>query len=171
MRFPFKHPSFYLIALFLVLSVADIFREYNSGESLHHLTFEIFVCVSATIWSLYLWLKWLTTRELLQSEIKLKLELNNEYVEWKKRSSRMSHDLHESISKQFESWNLTPTETQVAFLLLRGLAFKEIADVRNSSEKTIRNHATNIYYKSGLPGRTELFAFFFEDLLKTSDSR
>jgi DNA-binding CsgD family transcriptional regulator len=166
MRFPFKHPSFYLIIVFLMLSVADIFREYSSGETMNHLAFEIVVCLCATTWTVYLFLSWFRTREKLQSEIKERLDLNNEYQEWKKQNGRIASDFHLSISKQFAAWGLTPTETEVAFLLLKGLAFKEIATVRESSEKTIRNHAMSIYNKSGLPGRTELFAFFFEDLLK-----
>jgi DNA-binding CsgD family transcriptional regulator len=151
MRATHKDPSIYLIALFLILSVADIAREYHSGESADHLVFEFFICISAFLWSLFLWYKWLTTRENLNSEIN--------------RQRKVVHDFHDIIIKQFGTWALTPTESDVAMLLLKGLPFKEIAVIRQGSEKTIRNHALKIYQKSGLPGRTELFAYFFEDLL------
>jgi DNA-binding NarL/FixJ family response regulator len=45
------------------------------------------------------------------------------------------------------------------------LSHHEIADVRNSSERTIRDQARAVYRKSGVSGRSELSAFFLEDLL------
>jgi DNA-binding CsgD family transcriptional regulator len=160
-----RHASFYLIILFLVLSLIDIAREYTSGESPHHLAFEITVCLLAFGWSLFLWVSWLTTKEKLHTEIAENLKLNKEYLDWKTRSTEVVHDLNSTIKKQFTTWELTPSETDVAFLLLKGLPFKEIAIARGGSEKTIRHHALKIYQKSGLQGRNELFAFFFEDLL------
>lgn len=166
MRIPHKHASFYLILLFFILSLIDIAREYSSGETLNHLVFEITVCLLAFFWSLYLWINWFTTKEQLHNEIAEKLKLNAEYLDWKGRSTGVVHDLNSTIKNQFVLWGLTPTETDVAFLLMKGLPFKEIAIARGSSEKTIRHHALKIYQKSGLQGRNELFAFFFEDLLK-----
>jgi len=165
MRIARKHVSFYLIILFLILSLVDIVREYGSGESFNHLAFEISVCILAFFGALYMSVNWLRTKEKLHSEIAEKLKLNKEYLEWKGRNTEVVHDLQTTIKKQFLIWELTPTETDVAFLLLKGLPFKEIAIARGSSEKTIRHHALKIYQKSGLQGRNELFAFFFEDLL------
>ena len=51
------------------------------------------------------------------------------------------------------------------FLLLKGLSLKEIADIRHTTEKTARAQSGSIYAKSGLSGRSELAAFFLEDLL------
>lgn len=82
MSFPFKHPSFYLIIVFLMLSIADIFREYSAGESMNHLAFEIVVCLCATTWAVHLFVSWLRTKEKLRSEIKEKLDINNEYQAW-----------------------------------------------------------------------------------------
>lgn len=165
MRIAHKHISFYLILLFLVLSLVDIAREYGSGESLNHLVFEITVCILAFLGALYISFNWLSTKEKLHTEIAEKLKLNKEYLDWKAKNTGVVHDLNITIKKQFMIWELTPTETDVAFLLLKGLPFKEIAIARGGSEKTIRHHALKIYQKSGLQGRNELFAFFFEDLL------
>ena len=49
--------------------------------------------------------------------------------------------------------------------LLKGLSFDEIATVRDTKEKTVRQQATAIYRKSGLNGRHEFAAWFFEDFL------
>lgn len=40
-----------------------------------------------------------------------------------------------------------------------------IAQLRNTAEKTVRSQSVAIYSKSGLAGRSELAAFFLEDLL------
>lgn len=159
-----KDPAIYLIVFFLILSLADIVREYGSGESLQHLAFEIVICVSATVWSFYLWYRWLSTKKELREEIAAKLQLNNEYLEFKNKNLAVLDGMGKVIAQQFVSWGLTSAETDVAYLLLKGLPFKEIATLRGNSEKTIRQHAMKIYQKSGLQGRTELFAYFFEDL-------
>ena len=50
-------------------------------------------------------------------------------------------------------------------LLLKGLSFREIAAVRQTREKTVRQQASAIYGKSGLEGRHEFAAWFLEDFL------
>ena len=45
---------------------------------------------------------------------------------------------------------------------------KEIADIRGSSEITVRQQASQIYKKCSLAGRLELSAFFLDDLLSLS---
>lgn len=53
----------------------------------------------------------------------------------------------------------------MALLLLKGLSFKEIAAVRENSERTNREQARGVYRKAGVTGRAELSAWFLEDLL------
>ena len=69
------------------------------------------------------------------------------------------------IQAQFETWKLTASEKEVSLLLLKGLTLDEIARVRETKEKTVRQQASNVYKKAGIAGRHELVAFFFEDLL------
>lgn len=76
--------------------------------------------------------------------------------------------LSEQIDRQFADWGLTPAEREVALLMLKGLRHKEIASVRETSERTVRQQALTIYKKAGLDGRTDLAAFFLEDLLQPS---
>ncbi|MEE4109982.1 MAG: LuxR C-terminal-related transcriptional regulator [Halieaceae bacterium] len=71
----------------------------------------------------------------------------------------------ETIRAQFEAWNLTRSEQQVAMLLLKGLSLQEIAAVRDTREKTVRQHASNVYAKAGIEGRHALSAWFLEDLM------
>ncbi len=61
--------------------------------------------------------------------------------------------------------HVASAEREVALLLLKGLSHKDIADVRRTSEKTVRQQSLAVYRKAGLSGRAELSAFFLEDLL------
>ena len=60
---------------------------------------------------------------------------------------------------------MTVAEQDVALLLLKGLSVKEIAVIRKTAEKTVRHQAAAIYSKAGVEGRSDLSAFFLEDLL------
>jgi DNA-binding CsgD family transcriptional regulator len=70
-----------------------------------------------------------------------------------------------AIDVQLERWSLSPAEKETALLLLKGLGHKEIAQVLDKSERTVRQQAMAVYRKAGLAGRAELAAFFLEDLL------
>jgi DNA-binding NarL/FixJ family response regulator len=88
-----------------------------------------------------------------------------EAEQWRAASKKYLEGLSSSIDEQLSKWGLTAAEKEVAFLLLKGLSSKEIATVRNTTEKTVRVQSTAIYLKSGLASRSELSAFFLEDLL------
>jgi DNA-binding CsgD family transcriptional regulator len=70
------------------------------------------------------------------------------------------------IQEQLQVWQLTPSEKEIALLILKGLSFEDIANIRQSKEKTVRQQASMIYRKSGLNGRCEFTAWFFEDFLQ-----
>lgn len=90
---------------------------------------------------------------------------------WRSESRHLLQGLGEAIDAQFTRWALTDAEREVALLLLKGLATKEIAAVRGGSERTVREHARAVYAKAGLTGRAALSAFFLEDLLAPIDGR
>jgi len=73
--------------------------------------------------------------------------------------------LGSALDHQFDRWALTVAQREVALLVLKGLSYKEIADLRNTAEHTVRNQALAIYRKAGLTNRAEMAAFFLEDLL------
>jgi DNA-binding CsgD family transcriptional regulator len=157
--------SVLIIFLFALLSLADIVREFRSGESLEHLTYELTVSLIAFLWFFYLWYRWYDTQRTLRSTQHKIRTLNEENLHWRGENQRLISGLSHSIDEQMTKWKLTPAEKDVALLLLKGLSFKEIAELRGTSEKTTRQQSTTIYQKSSLPGRAELSAFFLEDLL------
>lgn len=88
-----------------------------------------------------------------------------EAARWKEEAAELLSGLSQAIDHQFDRWELTPAERDVALLLLKGLSTREIGDLRETREATVRQQAQGIYKKAGLQGRAELAAFFLEDLL------
>lgn len=88
-----------------------------------------------------------------------------EAIRWQGEAHDLISGLGAAIDQQLERWGLSPAEKEIALLLLKGLSHKEIAQVREVSEATVRQQAGAIYRKSGLGGRNDLAAFFLEDLL------
>ncbi len=91
--------------------------------------------------------------------------MEREAEKWREESRKFIEGLGQAIDSQLNRWNLSHSEKEVAFLLLKGLSLKEIAQARNTTEKTARAQSVAVYQKSGLAGRSELAAFFLEDLL------
>lgn len=60
------------------------------------------------------------------------------------------------IDGDFQEWRLSEAENDIAWFMLRGLPLREIADVRGTSERTVRQQAQAIYRKAGLDGRSDL---------------
>jgi DNA-binding CsgD family transcriptional regulator len=80
------------------------------------------------------------------------------------------HAYGQVIRQQFADWGLTRSEQEVAQLLLKGLSLREIAAVRDTREKTVRQHASSLYAKAGVEGRHALAAWFLEDFMpETAD--
>ena len=90
--------------------------------------------------------------------------------EWRTRAQHYLVGLGEEIQKQLEEWQLTQAEQEVALLMLKGFSHREIAELRSTSEATIRHQARAIYQKSRLPGRSAFSAYFLEDLLPPRSS-
>jgi DNA-binding CsgD family transcriptional regulator len=108
------------------------------------------------------------TRRQHQEQLSLIHDLEiarSEGAQWRSDMRELLRGLGTAIDGQFDRWDLTPAEREVALLMLKGLSHKEIAVVRGSSERTVRQQARAIYGKANLSGRAALSAFFLEDLL------
>ena len=84
---------------------------------------------------------------------------------WRQRAQVHLLGLGEEIAAQFDAWQLTAAEREVALLMLKGFSHGEIASLRGTTEATIRHQARAVYRKSGMPGRSAFCAYFLEDLL------
>ncbi|MCB9778493.1 MAG: hypothetical protein H6742_08020 [Alphaproteobacteria bacterium] len=94
-----------------------------------------------------------------------------EAVAWRAQAEELLAGVGRSVEVRFQAWGLSEAESEVALLLLKGLSFKEIAAVRETSERTSREQARAVYKKAGVAGRAELSAWFIEDLLPPADAR
>lgn len=156
-----NRPTMTAIALFAVVVVLigwDLFVDYGEGVSLWHLTFEFGIFLVALSGMVLMWWQLDRTRSDL-------VEALVEAEQWKKESNELIQGLGVAIEHQFERWQLTKAESEVGLFLLKGLSHKEIAGIRQTSERTVREQSRALYRKSGLSGRSSLSAFFLEDLL------
>ena len=74
----------------------------------------------------------------------------------------------ELLEDRFAEWQLTPAEHDVALFLIKGLTISEIADLRATSEGTVKAQTNAIYRKSGVSGRAQLLSLFIDDLMGDS---
>lgn len=65
----------------------------------------------------------------------------------------------------FDRWALTPSERDVALMVLKGIDNDTIASLRGTAPGTVRAQCTRIYAKAGVDGRAQLFSVFMEELL------
>lgn len=155
-----------ICAVIFALIVLDLSGDYQDGIAWTHVIIELLILVASLIGMLYFgWFYYQTTQSKIK-ELKLDLAVANEQAEqWRVTNRDLVAGLAKQIFKQFEQWGLTQAEVEVGMLMLKGLSHQEIADIRTTSERTIRDQARAVYRKSGLAGRSELSAFFLEDLL------
>jgi DNA-binding NarL/FixJ family response regulator len=99
--------------------------------------------------------------------VHLRASLEQRRVErdaWKASAEKSLEGLGAAIDRQFDEWQLTPAERDVALLLLKGYSHKHVAAETGRSERTVRQHATSVYSKASLGSRAELAAFFLDAL-------
>ena len=69
---------------------------------------------------------------------------------WRAQSEHLFQGLSAAVATQFDEWGLTPAEAEIAALLLKGVAMKDIAVLRKTSSPTIRQQAQANYRKTGI---------------------
>ena len=160
--------------LFVVIACligVDVSADYRSGTEAGHLLTEGVVMLLALSGAVALW-RQLRTAERRARQLTVDLDsARREAQRFRDEARDALRGLGEAIDRQFGRWGLTPAEREVGLLLLKGLTHKEVAATRSTSETTIRQQALAIYRKSGLRNRSELSAFFLEDLLLPVNQR
>jgi DNA-binding CsgD family transcriptional regulator len=71
----------------------------------------------------------------------------------------------ELVAERFDDWALTPAERDVALFALKGLSIAEIAELRNTSQGTVKAQTNAIYRKAGVSGRPQFLSLFVDDLM------
>ena len=159
------------VTVILVLAVVgmanlyDLAIDLSYGSSAWHMLGEmVVIAMSLSV------IVWLILH--LRAQNRTLEQIKQDITEEKKRKTKAGGEgqeardkLGEIIRRQFQRWQLTSGEREVALLLLKGLSFKEIAGVRETHEKTVRQQASAIYKKADVNGRHAFSAWFIEDFL------
>jgi DNA-binding NarL/FixJ family response regulator len=167
------HRNFTLLLIlisFVIFFVIDLYIDLNEGVGIDHIWHEfifLFLAMGAAIYQA--WSVFKTEEELKITRNEL-LETKNSYKVWQTKSRSSAQELRRMIDQQFEEWELSQSEKEIALFLIKGLSMKEIADLRKTSDTTVRQQASVIYKKSSTSGRQELAAFFLEDILSVEIS-
>jgi len=154
-----------LLALAFLFLTVDPLMDLRDGEGWLHVVTELIVAgitlsgLVAMVWDM-------RREKALRSRLELDLQdAHSDVVRWRGEAQGLLEGLGQAIDRQFQRWLLTPAERDVGILLLKGLSHKEVAEARQTSERTVRQQAREIYRKAGVGGRAELSAWFLEDLL------
>lgn len=164
--------SILLFALIAALMATDWTIEYRQGVPLALQSFESIIFVAALAGIALYWRQMAMARRRARQLDRELADARAEVQRWSDDARRWNGEARDilqglaaAIDRQFDRWGLSPAEREVALLQLKGLRHKEIAELRQTSERTVRQQALAVYRKSGLNGRSDLAAFFLEDLL------
>lgn len=154
-----------LFGVIFLLIAWDLFEDFRRGTGGLHVGIEFAVLLLAAGGAALLLRRAYAVRvslRALQGELE---QVRRESARWRQDSRALIDGLARAIRHQFDAWQLTAAEAEIAMLLLKGLSLKEIAAMRATSERTVREQARSVYRKAGVSGRSGLSAYFLEDLL------
>ncbi|NOQ76292.1 MAG: LuxR family transcriptional regulator [Methylococcaceae bacterium] len=154
-----------ILLIVMVSNAFDLINDFATGESTWHIIEESVVITLALALIAYLILN-LKQHTVNLQQLRQELETTEHSLEQSnarihKARKEYSHVIHQ----QFDDWQLSQSQQQIALLLLKGLSFNEIAAIRETKEKTVRQQASEIYKKANVAGRHAFSAWFFEDFL------
>lgn len=154
-----------IFGIIIVASGADLIADISHGVKIGHIVKEALVVLFSVV-AVTLLLLGLHQQKLEILSLRQNLETaNRPLTPPKKYVLEARKKLGNVVVQQFSEWRLTNSETEVGWLLLKGLSLKEISIVRNTQEKTVRQQASSIYKKSTVSGRHAFSAWFIEDIL------
>ncbi len=156
---------FFILFTVGLLTIMDIYADISEGAEINHLLLETAIATSSFIGLFYLWFQFHSERKhslKLEEEKVLLKEITEKY---KNKSDVFLRGLSSRIDEYFNEWKLSHAERDITLFLLKGLTPKNIAEIRKTSEKTVRHQINAIYRKANFNTREELTAFFLEDLL------
>ena len=92
--------------------------------------------------------------------------MRNEIASTRQELSTLRKGTTKLINSQINLLNLTGAEKDIAWLIIKGVSYKEIARLCNVSERTINRQVGSIFKKSNTSNRHEFISGFIEDLME-----
>lgn len=153
----------------LLMAGFDIWFDFSHGLPVKYLLFEslvFFICLVGFNFFLSKAINSQKKQQKLISSLKLSVDERESRLQTLNKTVQSYREaFSQEVEECFKNWKLTRAESQVARLLLKGLSHKEIAEVRDSNENTIRSQCSSIYKKSKLANRSQLSSYFLDDLI------
>lgn len=159
-----------ILGLVLALLVADLVGDSGEDVGAAHLVIESVALLVASAGVGVLIVRLARADRAQRHLVRRLTESRSETEHWRREAAEAVHGLRAAIERQFDRWDLTPAERQVAALLLQGLSHKQIAARRDASERTVRQQAHLLYRKARMGGRADLAAFFLRELFPAGDA-
>lgn len=152
------------LVLLVVGGTVDLVLDRPTTWRSFHVLFELGLVALGVVLATALGMGWLRA-ERSAGALREDLERREAEAEaWQARARGAMEGFGHLVREQFDAWELTEAEREVALHLLRGHSHKAIARATRRSSQTIRQHASSVYAKSGLAGRAELSAWFLAGL-------
>ncbi len=154
-----------ILAIIMVLNFFDVLTDISLGVPAWHIFEESLIVLASAFGTVFLLLE-IRGRTKHIAHLKQALAASdNKLLNISEEMQTARTKYSEVIYQQFNDWQLTKSEQEVAMLLLKGLSFREISGVRDTQEKTVRQQASKIYSKANVEGRHEFSAWFLDDFL------
>lgn len=139
---------------FFAIDVIGDFREAGAYLNKSHLIIETIATLTLGI------------AILLEARMLKEIVLRNAHLEENLQLSKLS--LHELVESRFKAWQLTPAEFDVAMFLFKGMALSEIANLRGTSEGTVKAQLSAVYRKANVQNRAELLIAIIDGVYEES---
>ncbi len=154
-----------MIFLFVIVILANLSDLFEDGLQREDSWLKI-LTIALSLWGIIMLIRLIKKHNNDMGVLNKRVEKTENNLELThSKLKQIGHEYSIFLHKQFDVWKLSCSEKDVAMLLLKGLSFKEIAELRKTKEKTVRQQASAIYSKANVTGRHEFSAWFFEDLL------
>jgi DNA-binding CsgD family transcriptional regulator len=151
--------------LILILFLIDISFDIHQSIEPKHIAIELLIYIVAFYIGTIVYRFYKLEKKTIKDVQTNLSESNSEIKYWQEQNKALIEGLSKKIHEEFEQWGLSQAETHVALLIIKGFSLEEIASLRGTSGRTIRDQAASVYRKAKLKNRIELSAYFFEELL------
>ena len=146
-----------LQALCALFFIGDVIVDVGEGDHLDdlHMILEAVAAVALSAGVIYLMRE---LRDLINRMAAMELGI---------RAAR--GEMANLIDGFFVQWRLTPSEREIALMILKGIDNESIAEMRGTAQSTVRAQCTGIYAKAQVDSRAQLLSIFMEELLHADE--
>jgi DNA-binding CsgD family transcriptional regulator len=92
--------------------------------------------------------------------------LRREFSDVNSKLRVASQGFFDLVQDEFTSWQLSPSERDIAMYILKGLSNAEIAEVTGKKQGTIKAQCNAVFRKTGLSNRSQFTSYFIEILMQ-----